>query len=40
MITPLAGPGVRPVDALDRYVQLTNELGAFAKRITPRPPRR
>jgi hypothetical protein len=33
MITPLPGPGIRPVDNLDRHVQLAGELGAFARRI-------
>lgn len=40
MITPLAGPGIRPVDTLHRHVQLTGELSALARRIAPRLPRR
>ena len=40
MIMPLPGPGIRPVDALDRHPQLAVELDAFARRIAPRPPSR
>jgi hypothetical protein len=40
MITPLPGPGIRPVDNLDRHVQLAGELGSFARWIAPRPTRR
>lgn len=31
------GPGIRPVDALNRHPRLAVELDAFARRIAPRP---
>jgi hypothetical protein len=40
MLTPLAGRGVRPVDALQRTPQLLAELEAFARRTAPPPARR
>ncbi|WP_279294086.1 hypothetical protein [Arthrobacter humicola] len=40
MLTPLAGPGVRPVDVLHRTEPLLAELDGFARRTAPPATRR